>query len=283
MNRQLMQQGQLWEILRRLKKLCRKLPHRIRMKYSVAKYKFKKFIKNRNTLPEEYYASQVLFETDKALGPHQWIFHDENWVRVKHRSAHRRMVAAGSPLRITDNMQEPTKEVTFLEDGTMRFDGKTETMDEWICLYLDPQKYQWDNYSWKFSIQRDTYFREFQFAFRYQDFYNRYRFRFENDYIYFDKHIKGVFYSGLNSVPFHMDLRVPYDVRIDAYGNNFRCYISGTLMMNEFDFDNTLPIGSIAIILWEKNGVTDMKAAVGPMCVYQLLKNQTRVPERKSS
>jgi hypothetical protein len=185
------------------------------------------------------------------------------------------MVSAGLPIRVTDNPQEPTKEVAFWEDGTIRFNGKTEATDEWICLYLDPEKYRWDNFSWEFSVQRDTYFKELQFAFRYQDFYNRYRYRFQDDHIYFDKHIKGVFYSGFSSIPFHMDLGVNYHIRIDAYNNNFRCYVNEKLMMNEFDFDNSFPVGSIAIILWEKDGVTDMKAAVGPMCVHRLLKKST--------
>lgn len=260
-------------LLHKMNRFRRRLPHSMRMGYLLTKYNFEKFIKTRGMSLEKYQLGKLLFETDKLLGLRQWIFHDENWVRVRHRVEHRRLVAAGLSLEVTDNLQEPTKEVEFGEDGTIRFNGKTETNDEWICLYLEPEKHLWDNFSWKFTIQRNTYFREFQFAFRYQDFYNRYRFRFENDYIYFDKHIKGVFYSGFSSVPFHMDLGVSYDVRIDTYRNNFRCYINGMLMMNEFDFDNTLSVGSIAIILWENDGISDMSAAVGPMCVHQLSKN----------
>jgi hypothetical protein len=270
-----MLEAQRKAVLKAFKKinaLRRELTHSAKMEYLVREYKLKKYVKTRNKTLEEYDPSRVLFESNATLGLRPWTFHDENWIRVRNRWKDRPVVAAGLPLNVIDNLQEPTEEVKLLNDGSILFDGKTQTNDEWLILYLDPQEYQWNNFSWSFPIRRDTYFREFQFAFRYQDFYNRYRFRFENDYIYFDKHIKGVFYSGFSSVPFHMDLGIPYNVRIDAYRNNFRCYINGTLMMNEFDFDNTLPIGSIAIILWEKDGVTDMKATVGPMCVRQLLK-----------
>ncbi|UCG57800.1 MAG: hypothetical protein JSU70_23410 [Phycisphaerales bacterium] len=258
--------------LRALNRLRRRLGYSVSMEYLLAKYKIKKALRSRNGLPERCRVpDEILFETNGSLGLGQWIFHDENWVRVTNRRKHRRIVAAGKPLDVVDNVQEQTEEVKFLEDGTICFDGKAKTNDEWIYMYLDPEKYPWHNYSWNFRIRRDTYFKEFQFGFRYQDFYNRYRYRFENDHIYFDKVIKGRFWNYFGTAPFHMDLGVWYDVRIDIYENNFRCYVDGKLMLDDYDFDNNFPVGSIAVILWEKDGATDIRAAVGPMSIRRLL------------
>ena len=39
--------------------------------------------------------------------------------------------------------QKPTKEVTFLKNGTIKFNGKTTNDYEWLVLILDPKKYNW--------------------------------------------------------------------------------------------------------------------------------------------
>jgi len=235
-------------------------------------YNFVKFIRQRPI--SKYHLSDLLFETDKTHGLNPWVFHDENWVRVIHCHEHGRMLADGLELKIVDNFQDFTEEVSFSEDGTINFIGKAETENEWLYLFLDPETFNWSNYSWQVRIRRDTYFREFQFAFRYQGFDNRYRYRFENDCIYFDKVINFKFYNGFGKVPFHMKLGVWYDIRIDVYENNFKCYVNEVLMMNDFDFSKNFSTGSIAIILWEDNGVTDIRAAVGQMSVRELIRQR---------
>jgi hypothetical protein len=258
-------------VLRILKRLWVRLGSVVSETYLLTKYRMKKSLRSWTKLSNTYHGSKVvLFETDKSLGLNPWVFHNENWVRVIHRREHRRIVAAGKPLEVVDNLQKPTKEVTFLEDGTIQFNGKAETKDEWFYLYLDSEKHRWYNYSWQVRIRRDSYFREFQLGFRYQDFYNRYRYRIENDYIYFDKVVRGKFLNHFGSSPFHMVLGVWYDVRIDIYENNFKCYVNGILMLDDIDFDNSFPFGSIALILWENDGVTDIKASVGPMSICEL-------------
>lgn len=231
-------------------------------------YKLARFVRKRHS--PKYYLSEPLFETHQSHGSSPWIFHDENWIRVTQLHEHRRILKDGLELNIVDNYQNLTEEVSFSEDGTINFIGKTETRNEWLYLFLDPVIFNWSNYSWQFRIRRDTYFREFQFAFRYQGFANRYRYRFENDCIYFDKVIDLKFYNGVGKVPFHMELGVWYDIRIDVYEDNFRFYVNGVLMMNDFDFARNFSTGSIATILWEDNGITDIRAAVGPMSVRKL-------------
>ena len=234
-------------------------------------YNIKRLLATRKMHSDSYDVSDLLFDSSRYSGPDEWIFHDENWIRVRYRWEHRRMVAAGVQPEVTDNRQEPTSEGEFSQDGTIRFLGKTKTDDDWLYLYLDPEKYAWDDYCWKLRDRRETRFREFQLGFRYQDFYNRYRYRFEKDHVYFDKVVKGRFHNEFGSAPFRMELGVWYDVEIHAYKNRFKCYINGSVVLDDFDFDENFRSGSIAIILWEKNGVTDIRAAVGPIGVYRLV------------
>ncbi len=250
-----------------LQRIVRRLKNSFAWRCQFAKHQaFKRFA---NRQAHEYQAGRILFHSGTPFDLNKWIFHDENWTRVQHRRQHRALVSAGAPLNITDNYQEPTNELTVSAAGDLGIDAET-TPDKWIYLYLDPRRYHWNDYSWVFTVCRRSYFRELQFGFRYQDFYNRYRYRFEADRIFFDKVVKGRFYLALNSTPFRMELGVSYDVQIDAFRNHFRCYINGVLMSKDYDFDNTFPTGSIALILWEDNGTTDIRATIGPMSVHKL-------------
>lgn len=222
-----------------------------------------------NLLAHKYNRGDLLFETGRPFDVGQWIFHDENWIRVQCRREHRALLTSGMPLNVTDNWQDPTSEVTASTTGDLNIDAQA-TCDKWIYLYLDPQRCLWDDYSWSFTACRHTCFRELQFGFRYQDFYNRYRYRFEADHIFFDKVVKGQFHNALNSAPFRMELGVSYDVRIDACRNHFRCYVNGVLMCKDYDFDDEFPSGSIALILWEDDGTTDIRVTIGPISVYRL-------------
>ncbi|MBA7646695.1 hypothetical protein ES703_54461 [subsurface metagenome] len=220
---------------------------------------------------QKYRVGELIFQSPRGPILQPWIFHDEDWIRVIGRHEHRKLVAAGQVPDVIDNVQQLTPEVSVSDDEAILFDGKTMTKDEWLYLYLDPRTYQWRNYSWQFRVQRWTHFKELQFGIRYQDFYNRYRYRFQDDYIYFDKVVRGRFFNAFSSVPFKMELGIWYDVRIDAYQNNFRLYVDGNLMLNDYDFENLLPLGPVAIILWEDDGITDIKAAIGPMSVHELV------------
>lgn len=199
-----------------------------------------------------------------------WIFHDEDWIRVINRKQHREKVRQDLPLDVIDNWQEVTEEVNLIDNGEIEVNGETKTNDEWVYLYLDSNDYNWRNFSWQFSVCRESFFRELQFGFRYKDFYNRYRFRFENNRIFFDEVRKGTFYNNIASVKFPMELGVWYDVRIDIFGNNFKLYVDGNLKMNEYDFKNYFEEGSIALILWEDKEMYDIKCKFGPMHIYSL-------------
>ncbi|MFC2016510.1 hypothetical protein ACFLUF_02225 [Chloroflexota bacterium] len=222
-----------------------------------------------NKLKKKFVASDLLFKTDKSLGLSQWIFHNEKWIRIKRFREWQPLISKGFVPNVVDKKQKLTKEVSFLKNGSIKFNGKTTNDYEWLILFLDLKEYNWGNYTWKFKMRRLSNFGEFQFAFRYQSLYNRYRYRFENNRIYFEKFVKCKAFHNIDSVKFPMKLRKWYNVRIDVYESNFKCYVDGKLMMQ--NSDNDFKNGSIAIILWEDNGKDDIKAEVGPMTVHKLV------------
>ena len=158
-------------------------------------------------------------------------------------------------------------ELTFA-DGVMHFDVKAATADEWAYIYLDPQKYNWKDYSWQMKFRRMTAFQEYAFNFRYVDFDNRYRYRFEDDLLFFDSKIRGK-WTCHGRMPFPMSFGSWYDLRIDTRGYRHRCYVNGMLMME--NRQAAIPSGSISIILWEIDNVTDCVAEVGPSVVRKLV------------
>ena len=147
-------------------------------------------------------------------------------------------------------------------------DVNANTADEWAYIYLDPQKYNWDNYTWQMKFRRMTPFQEYAFNFRYVDFDNRYRYRFEDDLLFFDSKISGK-WACHGRMPFPMAMGAWYDLRIDTRGDQHRCYVNGMLLME--NKQGAIPRGSISIILWEIDNKTDCIADVGPMLVKRLV------------
>jgi len=219
---------------------------------------------------KKYHVSKLLFDNSNSTDQKQWILHDERWERIVHRFEDRKMMLKNLPVNRNDDSQELTDELEFLNDGTINFFGKTESKEEWLYLHLDPWRYPWDNYRMAFQFKRETNFRELQFGFRYQDFYNRYRYRFENNHIFFDKVINGRFYNALSATPFPMQLGRFYKVTIDVFENRFKCFVDDTLMSIDYDFYNDFPKGSIAIILWENDSSTNIAGSLKLLKVHEL-------------
>jgi hypothetical protein len=211
-----------------------------------------------------------LFSMAEPTQRQEWIYHNEDWTRVRNRFEDRRRLRSGLMVTTVDNVQAWTPEATITPTGEIAFDLRTTTDDEWIYLHLDPRRYDWADFSWEFEVRRDTAFRELQFGFRYKDFYNRYRYRFEGDEVVFDICRDGKMVHGLNRAPLPMQLGRWYHVRIDAIDDCFRCFINGKLLLTDFDRRNSFPTGSIAIILWENDGKTDIRAAVRSLRVRRL-------------
>jgi hypothetical protein len=189
---------------------------------------------------ETWAEGEVLFQSDTEHPERQWDYHPE--------------------------YQDPT-ELTFA-NGNMNFHVKAATSDEWAYVYLDPSKYSWEDYSWQVKFRRMTPFQEYAFNFRYVDFDNRYRYRFEDDLLFFDSKIRGKWQCHERMV-FPMAMGAWYDLRIDTRGDRHRCYINGMLMME--NRQAAIRRGSISIILWEIDSTTDCIAEVGPSVVRRLV------------
>lgn len=153
-------------------------------------------------------------------------------------------------------------------DGWMQFSNPVRSSDEWDYIYLDAERYGFRDCSWSLRFRRHTTFREYAFNFRYQDFDNRYRYRFEDDKIFFDKKVAGVWTNNIASCPFPMISGQWYDLRIDAARSLSRCYVDGELRMENVDTD--LEWGSVCIILWEDDGETPISAEIGVSVVREL-------------
>jgi hypothetical protein len=189
---------------------------------------------------ETWSEGEVLFQSDSAHPEQQWIYHPE--------------------------YQDPA-ELRFV-DGNMNFHVKAATNDEWAYVYLDPRKYLWKDSSWQTKFRRMTPFQEYAFNFRYVDFDNRYRYRFEDDLLFFDSKVRGK-WRAHERMPFPMALGAWYDLRIDSRKERHRCYVNGMLMMEVRE--GSIRRGSISIILWEIDGATDCVAEVGPSTVRRLV------------
>ena len=213
------------------------LPGKVMRKLlSVGKLPFNEAPRDRATWAE----TEVLFRGETEHPERQWVFHPE---------------------------YQDMAELTFA-NGVMHFDVKAATTDEWAYIYLDPQQYNWTDYSWQMKFRRMTAFQEYAFNFRYLDFDNRYRYRFEDDLLFFDSKIRGTWCCHAR-MPFPMAMSAWYDLRIDTRGDLHRCYVNGMLMME--NRQGAIPRGSISIILWEIDNVTDCVAEVGPSLVKRLL------------
>jgi hypothetical protein len=161
--------------------------------------------------------------------------------------------------------QDPA-EITASE-GAINFHVRARTNDEWAFIHLDPSAYVFTNMVWEADIRRQTPFQEFAFNFRYRDMGNRYRYSLEDGRLYFDKAVGGHWYANIANVPFDMKLGQWYHLRIVTWQYAFRCYIDEKLLIENVDTDITS--GSIAIILWEPDGGTDMVASVRNLVVLE--------------
>jgi hypothetical protein len=214
----------------------RKVVRKIRSLGELGKVPFNETPRDRATWAQ----GEVLFQGETEHPERQWIYHPE---------------------------YQDAAELVFT-DGVMHFNVKATTADEWAYIYLDPQKYNWTDYSWQMKFRRITPFQEYAFNFRYVDFDNRYRYRFEDDLLFFDSKIRGKWACHAR-IPFPMAMGAWYDLRIDTRGDCHRCYVNGVLMME--NHQAAIPRGSISIILWEIDNVTDCVAEVGQSLVKRLV------------
>jgi len=217
----------------------------------------------------EYKAGSSLFDSS-IITSDPWIFHDENWERVIHRWEHRRQVQRGRVITVDDTSQKKGNAFQICRINAFHIVRKALSEDRWVYLHLDPAKFDWRKFRWKFRMRLRSHFLELQFGIRYRDFYNRYRFRFQEDYLFFDEVCEGRFFNSLESVNFPLELNRWYDVHIDAYEKNFMIYVDGSRLLTATDMCDRFKTGSIALILWEKNRSNEIAFDIEDICVEEL-------------
>lgn len=200
-----------------------------------------------------------------------WSYHDERWERVINRWEHRRQLQEGRALTVCDEPQNPGDRLTWHDDCSLSVDVPADSKDRWVYLSLDPRTHSWRNFRWEFQVTRKTPFKELQFGFRYRDFYNRYRFRHQNNHFNYDVVANGAFDNGIGRVQYPMELGRSYNVQIQAIGNRFSLVLNGETILDEFDFDRRYPRGSCAIILWEDDDETPIQASIDDIRIVELI------------
>jgi hypothetical protein len=203
-------------------------------------------------------------------GASDWRFHDERWSHVRERWANRARLAEKLSVEADGPGQPVTAEVVFPEAGAVQVRCTPETHDEWAYVVLAPDLMPGADFVWRLRFRKLTAFRELQFGFRYQDFYNRYRYRLEAGRVHLDHVVNGRFRNSLSSA--RLDL-VPgrwYELCIAVRGNRSRCYVDGRLVLDDFDPDRRFAGGSLAVIMWEDDGKTAIAADIEDMSVTGL-------------
>src|SRR5690606_29253423 len=99
-----------------------------------------------------------------------------------------------------------------------------------------------------------------------------YRFRHEDQTMFFDVVTNGKFCNGCAQQPFFMELGRDYHVEIKAMGRHFVIYIYGIQVISAVDPNNTFPEGSIAVILWEDDGETPISTCIDQIKSIELIK-----------
>jgi hypothetical protein len=199
----------------------------------------------------------------------RWTFHDQDWPRVVHRFHDRSMVRRQQEVLADDTPQFAGSRLRFSGPGDIIFSADA-CPDNWLYLHIDPATCPWRNYRWSFSVRCMTPFRELQFAFRYRDFYNRYRYRFERGYLHFDIVHQGDFYGSLSKVECPLEVGTWYPVEIDVVEDYFCCRVGTRLLSVDYDPTGQFRCGPVAVILWEDDGRTGIGAEIRDMRIVAI-------------
>ena len=212
-----------------------------------------------------------LFPREDRDSRQEWVCRDERWSRVIHRWDHRRRLQQGLPLDVQDEPLRPVHGLEVDSEGNnIRVDVPAEGRERWVYMHLDAATHPWNNYRWRFTACRNSPFREFQFAFRYVDFYNRYRIRHEAGRLRFDIVRKGRFHLDITTLPFEMQIGREYRFEVEVRDRRFLISVDDRLVFDEVDPFDLFPRGPVAIILWEDDEQTDIRATVRDIEVVEI-------------
>lgn len=197
----------------------------------------------------------------------QWIYMDQETDLVKNRWKYRLNLKNQESFETKSNfidfVSNDSRNLSFIQDELEK--------NKWHYLYLDPVVYYWRNFVWSFEYSCESKFHELQFGFRYVDFFNRYRYRIEDDYLHFDIVKNGAFYNSLHKVPLELELNKNYKFEVYVFKNIFKFNINGKTLSEDCDPFSFFSRGTVAIILWENSGDNLINADFKNINVHELV------------
>ena len=192
-------------------------------------------------------------------------YRNETWERVRNRFADRPRLFYGFPIRSRDHAC-PDEKVTY---RTARFDVEScDIDDDWVWMEVSEGLPNDLRLSLTFLLAAPV--KEVQFGVRYVDFYNRYRFRFQDGYLHFDIVVRGAFLNGLARVPFRLEVGRPYRLDVDVVANALQASLDGIPTLTVRDPFRLFRRGGVALIFWDDRPGHDVALTVSDVTVRAL-------------
>ena len=194
--------------------------------------------------------------------PGGWVYHDEDWDQVQRRFELRRLLQQGRSFSLPEDRQSPDGRLVCDAAGGIRVDAAARAGQHWHWLHLPAEQHVWRDYVWELTVARGSDFRELQLAFRYVDFFNRYRFRYEAGAFHFDVVHRGRFENSRLRAAFDWPAGRSLSLEIVVRGERFVLKVDGRTLLDAGDAAGRFAYGPVGVIFWEDDGVTPIRVDV---------------------
>lgn len=200
-----------------------------------------------------------------------FVILDESWAMIRNLHSNCVKVALGN--------STITNEAAF-DNHLIRSDYKSfvwtlnnlkspRRKENWV--YMFSQNKLDDSFVIKFKTKISTFFEEYQIAFRFNDIFNRYRFRVvDNKRLVFETIINGIFVNEMISVPFSFDIDVYYDIELIVYGQYFIFSVDGKPVLTVNEINKLIDGGSFAFIFWNQQDDADIDLYLSDVRIYKI-------------
>jgi hypothetical protein len=215
--------------------------------------------------PIECFAKELLYDHYRFTS--QFVYRDETWPRVQNRVEDRLSIFHGKGVASADT--QATSDKLTLHDTYVRFESRG-VPDDWIWIEVADKGLT--DYVWQFDFVAFDKFREIQFAFRYQGFYDRYRFRLDGGLLHFDILYRGMFINSIVTRPFDVEIGRVYNFRIGALSNRYFLEIDNCVQMVVSDPASLYSSGGVAFIFWDATGSADLVGEVRNVAIHSISK-----------
>ena len=189
----------------------------------------------------------------------QISYKDETWAYIKNLTEYRHQVQNGIYPEYCDSECHMAPKCNIEID---RISVSTAPLnDNWLCFFLLDKNY--DNYLFSFDIEIFTEFTEIQFAFRYQDLCNRYRFMIrDNREAVFECVYKGEFYHNICNIPFTLEKKRKHHVQIYVKDGHYQFLVNHVCLISVKELAPLVSGTDMALILWNVDDTRPIKCNI---------------------